>query len=320
MRGLASAFIDSAFGRDAQGRALFMPFGMMGAQYRIADARSAARLRLGVACMMPLALCPMIGVLLLCVLPRSFWPGREATHWLFIGGSFLAFFALFTAWAFVATRGMDRVDAAARSLPDLLDPEQDVIRRLLHRFQPPRTLCIAQTLGVLGGFACQMVLRGRAQQAGLPAPLIELATIDGRLRYFGDALNGRLAEEPDSLWAILGDGAPATDLAHHFRDMTDACVGDDPEYAALTELLQRHWTSTARLLQQRGILLELWPGLFARSMQQWLADRDGDDAAAVQTFMRAAIGMSKIDPAEILVPDTTPAPVRRSPPMSRTRP
>lgn len=320
MRGLASAFIDSAFGRDAQGRALFMPFGMMGAQYRIPDARSAARLRLGVACMMPLALCPIIGLALLVILPRSLRSGHDAALWLFTGGSFLAFFALYTAWTFASTRGMERIDAAARSLPDLLDPEQEIIRRLLDRFRPPRTACMAQTLGVQAGFACQMVLRGRAQQAGLPAPLIELATTDGQLRYFGDALNGRLAEDPDSLWAILGDGAPATDLAHQFRDMTDACVGDDPEYAAQIDLLQRHWTSTARLLQQRGILLELWPGLFARSMQQWLADRDGDGTQAVQAFMRAAIGMSKIDPAEILVPDTTPAPVRRSPPMSRTRP
>ncbi|WHO38140.1 hypothetical protein PMI04_016460 [Sphingobium sp. AP49] len=316
---LASNFLDSAFGHGADGRPLFMPFGLIGGQYAIPDMATAQRLRRGVARLLPLALLPM-----LCLLALFLPPVRNA-YALPLLGAMAASFALFSItfflWVRHATRGLQRVDRARQGIPALLDPDEALARRLLDRVRPPRTRSAEETLGLLAGFACQMLLRHRAEQAGTPAPLIEVATHDGRLRYFGDALNGLLAEYPGSLWAGVGDGKPQLLLGPLFREMTDACVGDDPDYAQMIALLQRHWTATALILRGQGVVIDRWPDLFARALQ--LAAQDSDDSSLKPAllFMRAAIAMSKMDPAEILVPDQPAGdPLRRSRPTSRTTP
>ena len=151
--------------------------------------------------------------------------------------------------------------------------------------------------------------------------MIEVATHDGRLRYFGDALNGLLAEYPGSLWAGVGDGKPQLLLGPIFREMTDACVGDSRDYADMIGLLQRHWSATALILRGQGVDIERWPDLFVRALRELVQEGGDTSLRPALLFMRAAIAMSKMDPAEILVPDQpTGDPLRRSRPTSRTAP
>lgn len=319
MRRLTTSFLDSAFGHGADGRPLFMPFGLIGGQYAIPDMATAQRLRRGVARLLPLALLPM-----LCLLALFLPPLRHA-HALPLLGAMAASFALFSItfflWVRHATRGLHRVDRAQRGMPALLDPDEALARRLLDRVRPPRTRSAEETLGALAGFACQMLLRHRAEQEGTAAPLIEVATHDGRLRYFGDALNGLLAEYPGSLWAGVGDGKPALLLGPIFREMTDACVGDSRDYADMIGLLQRHWSATALILRGQGVDIERWPDLFVRALRELVQESGDTSLRPALLFMRAAIAMSKMDPAEILVPDQPVGdPLRRSRPTSRTAP
>lgn len=313
----ATSFIDSAFGHGADGRPLFMPFGVMGGQYAIPDAATAQRLRRGVRRLLPLALLPML--CLLALFPR---PLRDAYALPLLGAmaaSFTFFTLVFLLWVRHATRGLPRVDRAQQGIAALLDPDAALARRLLDRVRPPRTRSAEETLGLLAGFACQMLLRHRAEQAGTAAPLIEIATHDGRLRYFGDVLNGLLAEYPGSLWALVGQDKPLLLLGPLFREMTDACVGDSTEYEEMIDLLQRHWTATALILRGQGVEIDRWPDLFARALQQSAQDSGDTSLKPALLFMRAAIAMSKMDPAEILVPDQPATdPLMRSRPTSRT--
>ncbi len=60
--------------------------------------------------------------------------------------------------------------------------------------------------GGLVGFACHMALRITADSEQQRIDLTEITLKDGRLLYFGDALNGPLFENTTSIWSIAGDG------------------------------------------------------------------------------------------------------------------
>ena len=308
MRHLADSFFDSAFGHTADGRALFMPFGLLGGRYLI-DSRQQIMLRRGLRWLMPLAMLPIMALL-----PLFIRPIRNAYAmplFALVAGSFLLFTLVFWLWVRHVSRGLDRIDAQADDLPMVVDPHAAIVRRLIDRFRPPRTPSPPESFGVLAGFACQLLVRARAQRSGMAAPLIEVATVDGRLRYFGDALNGLVAEDGDSLLVHAGNGLPVAALAPIFTEMTNASVGDGAEYAGFIALLQRHWSSTALLLRGHGVAIDDWPALLARASRQWALDEGDASPRPTLLFMRAAIAMSKIDPAEILVPDDEPEPARR---------
>jgi hypothetical protein len=164
MRRLTTSFLDSAFGHGADGRPLFMPFGLIGGQYAIPDMGTAQRLRRGLARLLPLALLPIF-----CLFALLLPPLRNA-YALPLLGAMAASFALFSLtfflWVRHATRGLHRVDRARHGMPALLDPDEALVRRLLDRVRPPRTRSAEETLGALAGFACQMLLRHRAEQEG----------------------------------------------------------------------------------------------------------------------------------------------------------
>lgn len=124
--------------------------------------------------------------------------------------------------------------------------------------------------------------------------------------YFGDILNGPLAEDVPSLWSIVGDGAPVNDIHDMFKDAIGTLTGDpdSPTLKVLLADVQKHWPAVLAILDAQDVPLTFRHLALARAIR---AERNAQHALSgdrvARIVMGAAILMSKWDPADILVPD-----------------
>lgn len=315
MRRLITAFIDSAFGRAPDGRDLFMPFGAYGKSYVIRSVAEIVRLRRGVAMFLPfVAIIPAMLVALL-VTPAPVRNG--AAPWLLPATmAAIGLFAIaFLAWTRAVAAGLVRLEAGVPAILALMDMEDAAGKAIIaHLEHVPEARegseALLAVFGALAGFACQMAVRAQASLEGRPAGLIEVTTNDGRLFYFGDALNSPLAESPTSVWAIVSERAPMDELDGIFRDVaatigTDA-FGADPFATSSAakrepiEVLKRDWPSVIAILVNYRLAPPSWPVALALAGKRIgrQAQLGASDAALI--MMRMAVPMSKIDPAEVL--------------------
>ena len=111
--------------------------------------------------------------------------------------------------------------AEQRAADPLIAPKiagKEILHRLLKGIQSERGVHIESLLTILGalaGFSCQMAIRRECGLRGSKPPFVEVKGQDGQTFYFGDELNGPLAQERHAIWSLsagmahqLGAGLP----------------------------------------------------------------------------------------------------------------
>lgn len=307
MRVLFIAFVNSAFGHARDGRPVFMPFGKAGASYLVQTQSHYGRMRRQLGWLSVLPAISMLGLLALFVSPLR----RIAIVpiLLVVGGGLIAFVGIFLIWVWFNTRSMTKLESKDGILiqEDPLEGGAEAIRRhlSLHLGTGDRADWFSAA-GALAGFACQMVVRDRARLGGRASGLVEIGLRDGRALYFGDVLNGPLAEDVPSVWSIVGDGTPVNHIHDIFADAVGVLT-DNPDTPVLKTLLaavQQHWPAALAILDAHDVPVTSRHLAFARAIR---AERNSQHAlpgdCVARIVMGAAVLMSKWDPADILVPD-----------------
>jgi hypothetical protein len=256
MRALFTAFVNSAFGHARDGRPVFMPFGRAGASYLVETQAHLDRMRRQLGWLSALPAVSMIGLLAL-----FFDPVRRVASvpvLLLAGASLTAFLSIFPVWVRRNTRSMAKLEQEDGILiqADPLEAGAVAIRRHLSLHARTDNLAdLFSTAGALAGFACQMVVRDGARLEGRASGLLEIGLKDGRVLYFGDILNGPLAEDVPSLWSIVGDGAPVNDIHDMFKDAIGTLTGDpdSPTLKVLLADVQKHWPAVVAILDAQDV-------------------------------------------------------------------
>ncbi|NNM77307.1 hypothetical protein HJG53_10360 [Sphingomonas sp. ID1715] len=304
------SFVESAFGSTRDGRTLFMPFGVYGRAYIVADPEQAIQLRRDLRAFGFLAF-SFVALLLSTILVRNY-AGANTLFWLLISAAVTgsAFFFGFTLWAKRAGSRLAILEAGTEAIPTLFDLEADaanaIAQVLLPKVEEESDWTNALSLaGCLAGFSCQVGVRMRAEAEHRASGLVEIATTRDRLYYFGDALNGPLAEGSPSIWSIVSSNAPVTPLLPVFKTVTSEIGSDTFEYYAdgLVKALHQSWRSTSAFLDARGIEPDRWPFVIAAAAKKIAEECPLDLTAASIIVMTAAIPSSKLDPAEVIVPE-----------------
>lgn len=171
------------------------------------------------------------------------------------------------------------------------------------------------TIGALGGYACQEAIREiYAQEESLKGqkPFMEMGLSDGTRLFFGNALNGVLAENEQSFWYALLRGAvengckTVPDLNDAFAYVTK--VAGTPEYGVVRVpdqhkpanaiiYLEKFWPMFHADLKSFHPNPLQWPLVYAYAATE--AIREGialiDVNIALMLMMESAIFASKVD-------------------------
>src|ERR1051325_614555 len=91
---------------------------------------------------------------------------------------------------------------------------KELAQRMMAAMKTERGIHIESLLGALGslaGYSCQASVRAlsRAQNLDETAHFVRAEGADGKVYFFGDALNKPLAEDQYSVWSIAAGGAQA---------------------------------------------------------------------------------------------------------------
>ncbi|HEV2864266.1 MAG TPA: hypothetical protein VGX48_24930 [Pyrinomonadaceae bacterium] len=91
---------------------------------------------------------------------------------------------------------------------------KELAQRMMAAMQTERGVHIESILGALGslaGYTCQASVRAQARAQGLDetAHFVRAEGADGKLYFFGDALNKPLVEDQYSVWSLAAGGAEA---------------------------------------------------------------------------------------------------------------
>lgn len=175
-------------------------------------------------------------------------------------------------------------------------------------------------LGAVAGYACQVAAR-IAPPPFDPAdgrrPIMEARGADGRIFYFGDAINHYLLEAPTSFWSLAAGGVPQSggrplpDIIAIVRHVAESVGGEGfgeirfpPGTSAAfppSHYLRLLWPGARERLTESGLAPEEWPialGIAAQIML--LAVKPAmEPAAALAILAETAVVTSKIDPAPL---------------------
>jgi hypothetical protein len=307
LRALPGAFVDSGFGHTLDGRPVFMPFGEWGRSYIVDTPEMLARMRKQLSWILIL---PCIAVL--ATFSLYFKPIRESALvpvLMLMGGSFAIFMIVFFVWAWANTRSMSTLEEDETSIPiqnDPLEAGAASIRSWLESHAGEvRSADMFSIAGGLAGFACQMVVRNQAQAEQRRSDLNEIALNDGRLLYFGDALNRPLVEDAVSVWSIVGDGTPVAAIQPMFEDAIVVLTSEPPLPAvrSIAAAVQHLWPTTAAILDVNEVPAtsrHLAIARAVRAMQSSQGELTLEQTSRI--VLRSAILMSRWDPADILAP------------------
>lgn len=195
---------------------------------------------------------------------------------------------------------------------------KEVAQRMMAAMETERGIHIESILGALGGLAgysCQASVRAQARSQGLgeTAHLVRVEATDGRVYFFGDALNGPLAESQYSVWSLAAGGAQAAgcadipDPAEVFAHVAGT-VGS-PEFG-LPRMPSGHSMHDTPLNYVEDFWPQLfpmisrfcpdpahWPILLGLAIQDIMSQGGDviDPCDALKIVMESAVPMSKID-------------------------
>ena len=197
---------------------------------------------------------------------------------------------------------------------------KDVFHHLMRILNDERGVhaeTLLTALGALAGFSCQMGIRAEyASRPDDPLPFHVLTGADGRIFYFGDALNTPLAESRYSIWSLCAGtaqsfGATLPDLNEIYSHVAGTCgtsgfgvprypgegrAGDLP-----INYIKAFWPILQPTVRTYCTSPSEWHIAYGLAIQDAieLAKTAIDPGAATKIVMESAIPMAKIDQREV---------------------
>jgi hypothetical protein len=195
---------------------------------------------------------------------------------------------------------------------------KELAQRMMAAMSTERGIHIESILGALGslaGYSCQASVRARARSQGLDetAHFVRAEGGDGKVYFFGDALNKPLAEDQYSVWSIAAGGAQAAGCGD-VPDPSDvfayaASTAGSPEFG-LPRLPPEHpmhdtplnyveafWPKFFPMISKFCPDPEHWPILLGLAIQDIMSQGKNvlDPCLALKIIMECAVPMSKVD-------------------------
>lgn len=195
---------------------------------------------------------------------------------------------------------------------------KELAERMMAAMSTERGVHIESILGALGslaGYSCQASVRAQARSQGLDetARFVRAEGADGKVYFFGDALNKPLAEDAYSVWGIAAGGAqlagcadipdPGEVFAHVARTVGSAEFGlprlppGHPMHDTPLNYLEAFWPEVFPMISRFCAGPEHWPILLGLAIQEIMGrGRHAlDPCLALKIVMECAVPMSKVD-------------------------
>jgi len=195
---------------------------------------------------------------------------------------------------------------------------KELAQRMMAAMKTERGVHIESILGALGslaGYSCQASVRAQARAQGHDetAHFVRVEGADGKVYFFGDALNRPLVEDQYSVWGIAAGGAQAAGCADipEPDDVFAHVAGTvgSPEFG-LPRLPPEHpihdtplnyvgafWPKLFPMISRFCPDPEHWPLLLGLAIQDIMSQGKGvlDPCLALKIVMECAVPMSKVD-------------------------
>lgn len=207
--------------------------------------------------------------------------------------------------------------ARAKAAADMIGPAAMSVATTERGIHVESTLV---ALGAVAGYACQAAARIAPppfDPADERTPIVEARGADGRLFYFGDAINHYLLEAPASFWSVAAgnaaqlNGRPLPDIVEIVRHVAASVGGEGfgeirfpPGTSAAfspSRYLCLLWPGARERLAENGLAPEEWPialGLAAQIMLLMMKPAI-EPVVALAILAETAVVTSKIDPAPL---------------------
>lgn len=174
---------------------------------------------------------------------------------------------------------------------------------------------VLSALGALAGYACQASLRAQALEKNLPetAAFTVVQAKNGKQYFFGDPLNGAVAESQHSVWGLAAGAAQHAgcqnlpDINDVFRHVSQTIGGDQ---FGIPRIPDGHRPGDTPINYLKGLWPQLlpltkmlcpkpvdWPIMYSLALQNVIvmAKEVIDPGLALSVAMESAIPMSKVD-------------------------
>jgi hypothetical protein len=174
---------------------------------------------------------------------------------------------------------------------------------------------ILGALGSLAGYACQASVRAVARAGGRDetADFVRAEGVDGKVYFFGDALNKPLAEDAYSVWSVAAGGAqqagckeipsPEDVFAHVASTVGSPEFGlprlspEHPMHDTPLNYLERFWPRFFPMISKFSPNPEHWPLMLGLAVQEIMGRARNvlDPCVGLKIVMEYAVPMSKVD-------------------------
>jgi hypothetical protein len=195
---------------------------------------------------------------------------------------------------------------------------KELAQQMLAAMRTERGVHLESTLGVLGslaGYSCQASVRAIARAQGLDetANFMQAEGVDGKVYFFGDALNKPLAEDQYSVWGIAAGGAQAAGcrniaepddvFAHVAATVGSPEFGlprlspEHPMHDTPLNYLEAFWPKFFPMISRFCPDPAHWPILLGLAIQDIMSQGKDvlDPCIALKIVMECAVPMSKVD-------------------------
>lgn len=197
---------------------------------------------------------------------------------------------------------------------------KELAQRMIEAMKTERGVRIESILGALGsiaGYSCQASVRAQARSQGLDetAHFVRAECNDGKVYFFGDALNKPLVEGQYSVWSLAAGGAEMAGC----RDIPEpdeifkhvaATVGSPefglprlpaghPLHDTPLNYVESFWPQLYPIISKFCPNPEHWPILLGLAVQDIMNQGRNvlDPCLALKIVMECAVPMSKVDRA-----------------------
>ena len=196
---------------------------------------------------------------------------------------------------------------------------KELAQRMMAVMKTERGVHIESILGALGslaGYSCQASVRALARAQGLDETahfFVRAEGADGKVYFFGDALNKPLAEDQYSVWSIAAGGAqaagcgdipePSDVFAHVAGTVGSSEFGlprlppEHPIHDTPLNYVESFWPKRFPMISRFCPDPEHWPILLGLAIQDIMSQGRNvlDPCLALKIVMECAVPMSKVN-------------------------
>ena len=196
---------------------------------------------------------------------------------------------------------------------------KELAQRMMAAMSTERGVHLESILGALGslaGYSCQASVRARARSQGLEDTahfFVRAEGADGKMYFFGDALNKPLAEDQYSVWSIAAGGAQSAgcedvsdpgDVFNHVASTVGSPAfglprlpPEHPMQDTPLNYVETFWPELFPMISKFCPDPEHWPILLGLAIQDIMSQGGNvlDPCLALKIVMECAVPMSKID-------------------------